>query len=214
MEENKGTVYIITNDINDKVYIGKTIQPLKNRWYSHTDKWSNCRKLKEAMIKYGKDNFHIQALEENIPYSLLDDREAYYIKLFDSVNNGYNIKEGNSRFRGRKLHKISSEIKQRVTEDYKNGISPVDIAEHFKIGITSVYNILSEASVPKRHNLGGFTRNTKINLDQLIELKRLGYKTTYIADYFGVAKSSIKRYVRRHKDIIFPRVSDTLINNN
>lgn len=39
--EDIGRVYIIKNKINNKVYIGKTIQDIKNRWHKHLDKWSN-----------------------------------------------------------------------------------------------------------------------------------------------------------------------------
>ena len=208
--EDIGKIYIIKNKINNKVYIGKTIQNIKDRWYKHLDKWSNCTKLKSAMNELGRNNFYIEILEDNIPYSSLDYKEKYYIDYYNSIENGYNIKNCNSNFKGRSYHKISEEIKNRIREDYINGISPYDIANHFKLGITSIYNILSEFSIPKRHNRGGFNSKSKIDLDKLVELKKLGYGTTYIANYFNVALSSVKRYVNRHKDIIFPRVSDIL----
>lgn len=211
--EDIGKIYIIKNKINNRVYIGKTIQDIKNRWYAHLDKWSNCTKLKSAMNELGRENFYIEILEDNIPYSSLDNKEKFYIEQYNSVQNGYNVKYGNSKFRGRKLHKINNEIKCRIKEDYIKGVSPYDIAEHFKLGITSIYNILSEYQIPKRYNKGGFNSKSKINLDKLIELKRLGYGTTYIANYFNVALSSVKRYVNRHKDIIFPRVSNILASN-
>ena len=208
--EDIGRIYIIRNKINNKIYIGKTIQTIKDRWYQHLDKWSNCTKLKSAMDELGRNNFYIEILEDNIPYSSLDEKEKYYIELYNSISNGYNIKYCNSNFKGRLFHKISDEIKCRVKEDYINGIPPYDIAKHFKLGITSIYNILSEASIPKKYNKGGFNTKAKIDLAKLIELKKLGYGTTYIANYFNVALSSVKRYVNRHKDIIFPRVPDIL----
>ena len=208
--EDIGRIYIIKNRINNKVYIGKTIQSIKNRWYKHTDKWSNCIKLKNAINKLGKDNFYIEVIEDNIPYSNLDDRECYYINKYNSIINGYNIKQGNSKFRGRKLHKINDYIKDRVIQDYIKGISPINIAKHFKLYITSVYNILSESSIPKKYNKGGFTKNGKIDLDKFIQLKAEGYGTVYISKYFNVCLSSVKRYFNRHKDIILPRVSDIL----
>lgn len=208
--EDVGCIYIIKNTINDKVYIGKTIQSIKDRWRHHIDKWSSCTKLKEAINSLGKDNFYIEVLEGNIPYSLLDNKERFYILKYNSVNEGYNIKEGNSKFRGRKTHKISDKVKERVKEDYLNGISPIDIAEHFKIGLTSIYNILAERNVRKNHNKGGFNSKAKIDLQKLIELKADGHNTSYIANYFKVNRSSVKRFVNRHKDIIFPRVSGIL----
>lgn len=211
--EDIGRIYIIKNRINNKVYIGKTIQNIKDRWYKHLDKWSNCTKLKSAMDELGRSNFYIEILEDNIPYSSLDIKEKYYIDKYNSIELGYNIKNCNSDFKGRTLHKISKEVKERIKEDYINGISPIDIAKHFKLGLTSIYNTLSEYSVPKHYNNGGFNSNSKINLEELIELKRQGYGTTYIAKYFNVALSSVKRYVKRHKDIIFPRVSNILASN-
>lgn len=211
--EDIGRIYIIRNTVNNKVYIGKTIQSLNERWCKHLSNWSNCTKLKEAMNKIGKENFYIEVLEDDIPYSLLDIKESEYILKYNSINYGYNIKEGNSNFRGRKNHKINQAIKYRVKQDYLNGISPIDIAEHFKLGITSIYNILSEFQVQKHYNKGGFNSKAKIDLEKLVELKRKGYGTSAISKYFGVALSSVKRYVKRHKDIIFPRVSNTLIGN-
>lgn len=209
-----GRIYIIKNTVNDKVYIGKTIQSLKDRWDNHLDlRYSNCTKLKNAMIELGKENFYIEILEDNIPYSLLDTKEISYITSYNSVENGYNIKYGNSKFKGRNFHKISDDTKERIKEDYLNGISPYDIASHFKLGLTSIYNILSEYSIPKRYNKGGFNSKAKIDLEKLIELKQQGYGTSFISDYFNVAKSSVKRYIRRHKNIIFPRVSNTLTGN-
>lgn len=211
--EDIGRIYIIKNRINNKVYIGKTIQSIKDRWYKHLDKWSNCTKLKSAMDELGRNNFYIEILEDNIPYSSLDIKEKYYIDKYNSIESGYNIKNCNSDFKGRTLYKISKEIKERIKEDYTNGVSPIDIAKHFKLGLTSIYNTLSEYSVPKHYNNGGFNSNSKINLEELIELKKQGYGTTYIAKYFNVALSSVKRYVKRHKDIIFPRVSNILASN-
>lgn len=208
--EDIGKIYIIRNTANNKVYIGKTIQPIKERWRNHLAYWSNCTRLKEAMNLIGRENFYIEVVEDNIPYYLLDDKERAYIIKYNSITEGYNIKEGNSKFRGRKTHRIPLEVLSRVKEDYINGISPMDIAKHFKIGLTSVYNILSENNIPKKHNKGGFNSKSKIDLQKLIELKAQGYGTTYIAEYFNVALSSVKRFVNRHKDIIFPRVSNIL----
>ena len=160
--EDIGRIYIIKNRVNNKVYIGKTIQNIKDRWCKHLDKWSNCTKLKSAMDKLGRNNFYIEILEDNIPYSSLDIKEKYYIDKYNSIELGYNIKNCNSDFKGRTLHKISKEIKERIKEDYINGVSPIDIAKHFKLGLTSIYNTLSEYSVPKHYNNGGFNSNSKI----------------------------------------------------
>lgn len=89
-----GYIYKITNEINNKVYIGQTIQTLKNRWYAHK---SNSKKsdfhLYRAMRLYGVDKFHIEAIEE-VDDHLLNEREQYWIQIYDSYRNGYNSNIG------------------------------------------------------------------------------------------------------------------------
>ena len=100
-EEVLGQIYIIRNNINSKVYIGQTIQGYENRWYGHKHESKNIdRPLYRAMKKYGIDNFWIELIEENIPYEKLDEREIYYIELYDCINpKGYNLSPGGKSFR-------------------------------------------------------------------------------------------------------------------
>ena len=48
-----GYIYRIKNKIDNKIYIGQTIQDLEDRWRGHLKKHSNCRYLKSAFKKYG-----------------------------------------------------------------------------------------------------------------------------------------------------------------
>lgn len=80
----KGIIYIIKNNINGKVYIGQTIQKLKDRWYRHCGKSGLSKNelnmhIKRAIFKYGKENFTIEVLEE-CDQCDLNEREKYYIK--------------------------------------------------------------------------------------------------------------------------------------
>lgn len=45
------------------------------------------------MNEFGRENFYIEILEDNIPYSSLDYKEKYYIEYYNSIKNGYNIKK-------------------------------------------------------------------------------------------------------------------------
>lgn len=103
MKENeviKGEIYIIRNNINDKVYIGQTIQGYKTRWKGHVYATKTEDKpLYNAMRKYGVENFHIELLEDNIPYEELDYKEVCYIEKYDCVRpNGYNISHGGGSY--------------------------------------------------------------------------------------------------------------------
>lgn len=98
-------IYKITNLINNKSYIGQSIN-IEKRWYEHKYK-SQCEDDKSfnsilhiAFRKYGIDNFKFEILEELKTAEQLDKREQYYIKLYNTITpNGYNILEGGQKTR-------------------------------------------------------------------------------------------------------------------
>ena len=95
-----GLIYKITNNQNDKVYIGKTIRSLKARWQEHKSDSKNSDKdykLYRAMNKYGIENFNIEIIEDNIPENELGIKEQEYIKKFNSYYDGYNETFGGER---------------------------------------------------------------------------------------------------------------------
>lgn len=86
-----GIIYKIYNDINDKLYIGQTIQPLIRRWQSHcSDSKNTDTHLYRAMRLYGLEHFMIEPIEKDIPNGQLNEREQYWISYYDSFHNGYN----------------------------------------------------------------------------------------------------------------------------
>jgi group I intron endonuclease len=93
----KGSIYKITNDINDKVYVGKTLLSIEKRFKEHKQ---DCQKtryekrpLYNAMNKYGVEHFQISLIEE-CPIEILSEREKYWIKELNTYHNGYNATLG------------------------------------------------------------------------------------------------------------------------
>jgi group I intron endonuclease len=62
----RGIIYLITNNINGKKYVGQTTTPLSYRFTNHKSDARNNRGyyLASAIRKYGEDNFKIEALFE------------------------------------------------------------------------------------------------------------------------------------------------------
>lgn len=88
-------IYQIVNDINQKIYIGKTEFSIEKRFKEHcSDAFKDRnekRPLYAAMRKYGIENFHIELIEEtNNP----EEREIYWIENKRSFKNGYNATIG------------------------------------------------------------------------------------------------------------------------
>ena len=88
-------IYQITNDINEKIYIGKTESSIENRFREHCNdafrERNEKRPLYSAMRKYGIEHFHIKLIEEtNDP----EEREKYWIEKLGSFKYGYNATIG------------------------------------------------------------------------------------------------------------------------
>lgn len=89
-------IYKITNQIDNKSYIGETIRDLKTRWREHihesfTPGHGYNYHLHCAIRKYGTDNFKIEEID-----SCIDEQrfqiESFYIQKYDTANpdKGYN----------------------------------------------------------------------------------------------------------------------------
>jgi len=90
MASYTGTIYLTTNLLNHKIYIGQTA-------INRSSYIGSGSVMKKAIRKYGKFNFSKIVLRTNIPNAEeLNFWEEYYISLFNSRNTkiGYNITPG------------------------------------------------------------------------------------------------------------------------
>lgn len=118
-------IYKTTNLVNGKIYVG---QDTKN----NPKYLGSGVLLKKAFIKYGKENFKKEILEECTQKNLLDEREKYWIMILDSRNTkiGYNVAiggEGQNLDIGKefisRIHKgkkLSQETKDKIKNTKKN----------------------------------------------------------------------------------------------
>ena len=134
-------IYLITNLITSKVYIGKTKTNLKKR-ANNGEGYKGCSYLYNAIQKYGWDKFTHEIIMELKDYDdeiLVGYWEDYYIKVFDSKNPevGYNLKDGGSDGNfskesneelkdirlDNKFKKMAKELNEllAVTEKYRKG---------------------------------------------------------------------------------------------
>lgn len=133
MYNDSGSIYLISNTENDKVYIGQTINSLKQRLQEHiSDARSNKKKmyLHKAIRKYGEDSFKIKELER-CSISDLTDREAYYIDKYDSIKTGYNTALASDSYFYKRSHLDLKDIIDLYTVHFK---SLESIAKKYNVG--------------------------------------------------------------------------------
>ena len=109
-------VYSILNTKNNLQYIGSTTTSFYKRWVSYLNNYKQKmnKKLSNAIDKYGIDSFVFNLIEITTKENARE-REEFYIRTFNTVNCGYNIKYccvgGNGGAnRGKKYPKPSKEV--------------------------------------------------------------------------------------------------------
>lgn len=145
-----GYIYCITNQVNQKKYVGLTIRSLSVRFKQHKsdrNKYPNIP-LYKAFNKYGVENFSISLLEE-VDNSMLSEREIYWIdKLGTFISkNGYNATLG-----GQGGHRIYDDNdKERIVELWESGMSISDVNNVTGIGENFISSVVQELPNFKEH---------------------------------------------------------------
>lgn len=91
-------IYKITNLVNNKIYIGQTVN-ISKRWSQHQTSVKNNKPTQvvhNAMIKYGTDNFKFEIVASCLDQDAANDTEEIIIKQENSQICGYNISNGGS----------------------------------------------------------------------------------------------------------------------
>lgn len=120
--QNIYTVYIHTNKINNKKYVGLTKQNVLKRW-ENGQGYRFCTLFDKAIKKYGWDNFSHEIVATGLTESQACDLEKQMIKELKTCNPeyGYNIFEG-----GNSSHQ-TEDAKRRISEKQKGIPKPDEV---------------------------------------------------------------------------------------
>jgi len=120
MINNFMLIYKVTNQINQKYYIGKTEKTFDERKSNHLSDAKNDRgfAFHSAIRKYREENFVWEIVEDGIVDELtLNQKEEHYIALYESFGpKGYNMTKGGE---GQKGWVPSDETRAKWSEQRK-----------------------------------------------------------------------------------------------
>ena len=184
-------IYKITNLLNNKMYIGQS-NNIQRRFSEHSYKGAESRiVLDSAIKKYGKDNFSFEVLEE-CSKELLNERETYWIKFYNSVEIGYNLSYGgDSQSQGEnngralvseedvkniRLAYLAKERRKVVYEKYKNKITFSTFARiwdgtQWSHIMPEVYNEESKTYFSKQATNGELSDKAKFSNVEVVALR-------------------------------------------
>jgi group I intron endonuclease len=89
-----GIIYLITNKITSKKFVGKTTLPINKEWQNHIleSKKMSRKLMYREFRKYGIDKFNIKQIDE-CDEKILEERRVHWIKHHKTHLEGYNLHE-------------------------------------------------------------------------------------------------------------------------
>lgn len=184
-----GRIYLIKNDVNDKVYVGKTIRELKQRMREHRSRAKRGYKKPICIVmrEIGIEHFYIELVEDNIPIEQLDNKEIEYIHKFNSVANGYN------RFTGKGLDLDEKEIVRL----YNSGKTLKEIGEIYGVDRDPIKLRLKRNGIEIRD----WNDIQRIDIDY-DDLKRMyideGMSLVKIASHYNTSDVTIQKRLKKY----------------
>lgn len=170
-------IYQITNNVNGKIYIGKTEHSIEERWAQHqrASIRGSCkdRPLYRAMNKYGINNFSIICLEET---DSPEEREIFWIEQKGSFKNGYNATLGGD---GKKY--IDYDL---VVATYQKLGSQIETARTLGICDDSVRSILRSREIESKTH----AEVVKEKFGKMVSMYSLD--DTYIRTFSSIAEAA------------------------
>lgn len=196
----KGLIYCIKNKINGQKYIGKTVNA-KKRIEQHFSDLKNNRHynthLQNSFNKYGKNNFKVEIVEENIKNKLLNKREKHWIKFYRTFEGeGYNMTNGGDGAVSGKKHPLYG---KHLLKETKEKISKATL------GIPTskeVKNKISKSHIGLKHS-----RKTKEKISKATNGKNNGF---YGKQHLNKSKKKMKKAKRNNSLISYEDVFDII----
>lgn len=174
-----GIIYLITNKVNEKCYVGQTVESLQKRWGRHCfcamKRNKKTIKFHNAIKKYGPDNFDQKILCECYSIKELNNMEISMIKTHHShiSENGYNMTFGGEGTPGKKH---TEEAKRKMSETRKGKYCGKNNPMYGKTGEKSYWfgkKHTEETKEKMRKNMKGIKRTPEQCLN--ISLAKRGY---------------------------------------
>lgn len=211
-----GYIYKITNKLNQKVYIGKTLRDPKIRWREHIeDSRHPDLPLQRAFDKYGIEAFEFTVLEQINDDSLLNEREKYYINKFNSYKKGYNATIGGD---GGTTHLLSDLERKKILQLWEEDKTILEIQRNTSHSHSAIRNcilstgisqkeyeeqiqsnrkkqlLLKKTEKEKEYKKEKFTKEEKENIFKMFQSY---YSCNYIAKQIGCSYKKMFNFLKQ-----------------
>ena len=209
-------IYIITNNVNGKIYIGKHSTDNLNDGYMGSGKL-----IKKSIQKYGLENFTKEYLAFCDNEETLNYLERFYIRKYKAKELGYNLTDGGEGTLGiilseesrkrKSLAKIGNKygVGHKLTDEHKEKLSKIFKGKHlseehkYKLSIAHKGKHLSDEQKRRQSeslkghkswSLGKHWKHTKESIEHYRGPKKVYNWLTSTGEVISMSINHAKRY--------------------
>lgn len=201
-------IYKIENLKNHQKYIGQSIR-IEKRWKDEIATAFNKNSiaysypLSQAIRKYGVNNFSFEVIEE-CSQDLLNERERYWIKFYNSFFNGYNQTLGGDSVISKPKESVLGIIKDLETTDmYHQEIADKwNVSREMVQGINTgrywfqedkIYPLQKQHKIKSQHKESGVVLNKQKYFCQECGAEIVSPKATYCISCANIKNRKVER---------------------
>ena len=196
-------IYKIVNDVNNKLYIGKTTKTIEERFKQHLKKAKDKvnRYLYDAMNHYGIDHFSVSLIEECTD-NIVDERERYWIAFYHSndKNFGYNMTEGGEGGDTWSKNPHKEQTSQKLREANTGKKRSPEFCKQLGDRKRGVYYISIDKEKLLQDIYNGKTRK-ELEAKYQISHTQLYYRCK---DYYGMTIEQLREQYKKDNPELFP----------
>ena len=192
-----GYIYLVTNLVNGKQYVGQTMRTVADRWENHVlqstqeETQRNRNSLAQAILDFGIPVFSVRQIDTASTHAELNKLERYWIKKSNTVSpHGYNLNKGGGgvskgqpiTVRGVKYPSISDAAREHNLKDRL-------VLDRLRYG-WEIEQALDLTPPPESHKYSG--RSVSIN----VENKKLTFVSIgELAGYFSLPTATVMQRI-------------------
>lgn len=146
-----GKIYVVRNDVNNKVYVGQTTRKVQERFMEHCcPSMAKKELLAKAIQEIGREHFYFEVLESGLKTQRdMNYREAYHVATLRTVwPDGYNLTTGGTW--GKDFKDTKKPFRREFVDAYEAGFTLTEIGDYYGVCNTTVWKHLKKAGVPMR----------------------------------------------------------------
>ena len=204
--EYYGFIYLTTNKINGKKYIGQRYYDKKGQWKLYL---GSGKILKDAIKKYGRDNFVVEVLENCKTKESLNEKEKYWIKKYNAIfddsfynialgGDGGDVTAGYSEERRNELKALHSKRSKEYIPSCENSLMAKISKEQFYKIIGMMIDGLYDSEI---------SENLNIKRTTISDIRHHRTWCNYTKDI------NFPKQIKRYKDVSKPILQYDLNNN-